>query len=345
MVYFPIKLRETPLGYHRMPAAMTVQPDAADTAGQRRGPTMRRFTLFFLAFVWLWAPPAAGEQARAYTNGLLWRIESPSAPPSYVFGTIHVSDERVETIIQDMLEAVGPLDSISLEIVQTPANMTAAAQHMVSQNGPTLSQRVGPNLFAQTVAAAAPYGMTAEILEHFKPWAAAVTLSMPASQLRAQAAGDLTSERLLESYAAVRQIALYGIETIDEQLGLFDGLAEAEQIGMLQVSVRQNRVIDDIFARLVNAYLAQDLTEFHRVMEDFSVGETADLQEFFERKLIADRNHRMVERIQPRLAEGRALIAVGALHLPDKEGILRLLERRGYTIVRMPTLGFADPAR
>ncbi len=43
----------------------------------------------------------------------------------------------------------------------------------------------------------------------------------------------------------------------------------------------------------------------------------------------------MVERILPRLAEGNALIAVGALHLPDEAGVLRLLEQRGYTIARM----------
>ena len=70
-------------------------------------------------------------------------------------------------------------------------------------------------------------------------------------------------------------------------------------------------------------------------MEEFSVGQQADLQEFYESELIAGRNQRMVERVQPRLAEGRALIAVGALHLPDEVGVLRLLEKRGYTIKRM----------
>jgi len=306
---------------------------------------MRRIPLILFALVWLWAPPASGAETRAYTNGLLWRIESPSAPPSYVFGTIHVSDERVETIVQDMIEAVSPLDSISLEIIQTPTTMVAAGQRMISLDGPSLSQRVGPQLFAKTVAAAAPYGITADILEHFKPWAAAVTLSVPASQIRAQAAGDLTSEKILESYAAVRRIALYGIETIDEQLGLFDRLAEADQVDMLRLTVRHSDVVDEIFARLVNAYLAQDLTEFYRVMEEYSAGQQSSLQKFFERELIAGRNRRMVERILPRLAEGNALVAVGALHLPDEAGILRLLEQRGYTVKRMPTLGFASPAR
>ncbi len=306
---------------------------------------MRRFSLVFLALVWLWAPPASAEQARAYTQGLLWRVESPTAAVSYVFGTVHISDPRVQAVVQDMLETVAPLDSISLEILQTPAAMAAAAQRMFSLGGPPLSQRVGARLFAKTVASAAPYGLNATVLERFKPWALAITLSLPVSELRAQAAGHLNSEKILQSYAANNQIALYGIETIDEQLSLFDGLAEAEQVDMLRLAVQQSDLIDQIFARLVNAYLAHDLTDFYRVMEEFSAGQQTGLQEFFEDELIAGRNRRMVERILPRLGEGNALIAVGALHLPDEVGILRLLEQRGYTVERMPALNSASPAR
>ena len=297
---------------------------------------MRRLSLVILAFVFLWAPPASSQETRAYAQGLLWRVESPTTQPSYVFGTIHISDARVQALVQDMLRTVGPLNSISVEIVQTPEAMAAAAQRMFNLDGPPLSQRVGAQMFAQTTAAAAPYGLNANVLERFKPWAVAVTLSLPVSELRAQAAGQLNSEKLLESHAARNQVALYGIETIDEQLGLFDGLGEAEQIDMLRLTLQNSGTTVKIFDRLVDAYLAQNLNDFYRVMEEFSAGQETGLQEFFESEMIAGRNRRMVERIQPRLAEGNALIAVGAMHLPDEVGVLRLLEQRGYTIVRMP---------
>lgn len=306
---------------------------------------MKRFSLIFLVLAGLWAPSAYSDETRPYAQGLLWRIESPAAPASYVFGTVHVSDVRVQAVVRDMLGTVGPLDSISLEIVQTPAEMAAASQRMFTVNGPTLSQRVGAQMFAKTVAFAAPYGINANALERFKPWAVAVILSLPVSELRAQAAGQLNSEKMLESHAANNQIALYGIETVDEQLRLFDGLAEAKQVEMLRLAVQYGDIVDEVFARLVTAYLAQDLNEIYRLMEEMAVGQQANLQDFFERELIAERNRRMVERIQPRLADGNALIAVGALHLPDEVGILRLLEQRGYTIARMPALKSASPAR
>lgn len=100
---------------------------------------MKRFSLIIFVLVGLWAPQAASAESRAYAEGLLWRIESPTAPPSYVFGTIHITDSRVQTVVKNMLDTVGPLDSISLELIQTPAMMAAAAQRMFTLNGPDRS--------------------------------------------------------------------------------------------------------------------------------------------------------------------------------------------------------------
>jgi uncharacterized protein YbaP (TraB family) len=40
----------------------------------------------------------------------------------------------------------------------------------------------------------------------------------------------------------------------------------------------------------------------------------------------------MRDRALPLLRQGSAFIAVGAAHLPGKEGLLRLLEEEGYRI-------------
>jgi uncharacterized protein YbaP (TraB family) len=40
----------------------------------------------------------------------------------------------------------------------------------------------------------------------------------------------------------------------------------------------------------------------------------------------------MLERMEKRLQEGNAFIAVGALHLPGDKGLLKLLQARGYRV-------------
>jgi uncharacterized protein YbaP (TraB family) len=43
----------------------------------------------------------------------------------------------------------------------------------------------------------------------------------------------------------------------------------------------------------------------------------------------------MADRMQARLNEGRAFVAVGALHLYGDRGVLALLERRGWSVTRV----------
>jgi len=52
----------------------------------------------------------------------------------------------------------------------------------------------------------------------------------------------------------------------------------------------------------------------------------------FEQKIIVDRNRRMRDRSLYYLEKGGAFIAVGALHLPGKTGLVALLREAGYTL-------------
>jgi uncharacterized protein YbaP (TraB family) len=59
------------------------------------------------------------------------------------------------------------------------------------------------------------------------------------------------------------------------------------------------------------------------------------LNEVFTRRLLYERNVRMAERAEPRLREGGAFSAVGALHLYGGSGVLALLEQRGWRVTRV----------
>ena len=58
--------------------------------------------------------------------------------------------------------------------------------------------------------------------------------------------------------------------------------------------------------------------------------------ESFQADVIDRRNFLMVERMQDRLQEGAAFVAVGALHLPGEKGVLKLLQGQG--IPHLPPL-------
>ena len=60
-----------------------------------------------------------------------------------------------------------------------------------------------------------------------------------------------------------------------------------------------------------------------------------ELERRLNKAVIQDRNRRMARRLKPVLRKGRAFVALGALHLPGKEGVLNLLQQQGYRIERV----------
>ena len=52
----------------------------------------------------------------------------------------------------------------------------------------------------------------------------------------------------------------------------------------------------------------------------------------FQEKLLTDRNIKMRATAEPLLEQGRVFIAIGALHLPGKQGLVALLREAGYTV-------------
>jgi len=56
------------------------------------------------------------------------------------------------------------------------------------------------------------------------------------------------------------------------------------------------------------------------------------LMSWFRKKLILERNRKMLQRILTIFDQGATLVAVGALHLSGREGLVSLLRRSGYEV-------------
>ncbi|EPF95860.1 hypothetical protein L258_01834 [Brucella abortus 84-0928] len=67
------------------------------------------------------------------------------------------------------------------------------------------------------------------------------------------------------------------------------------------------------------------------VPEDLSDADYA----LFQKVILTDRNHLMVDRATPLLEKGGVFLAIGALHLPGKEGVVELLRQKGYRLTAL----------
>jgi len=286
-----------------------------------------RATVVRLLGAWLMLLQAVALCAdSAPLHGLLWEISKPGIPASHLFGTIHSEDPEVLQLGGPVQSVFDSAHSVVLEVLLDPAAMQSSSSAMLLLDGRTLGGIIGADLFRQAVQAASTRGISELVLAHMKPWAVAVTLSMPAPD-----SGQVLDSVLYQAALQANK-PVYGLETIREQLDVFDTLPEADQIVLLRDALENFPVLDALHAELLQAYKQRELGALLALNEASLESGDRRLADAFQRRLIGDRNRLMAERMQPYLAQGGAFVAVGALHLPGADGLLQLLQQRGYTL-------------
>ncbi len=283
---------------------------------------------------------ATGWQARAaepmpYGKGLLWKIERAGVAPSHVFGTIHSTDKRIRQLPKPVNEAIVAAKSMILEVARTDDMPIRMARLMMLHDGRRLEDILGAELFGRFAKVGRVYGLPAKVLQRIKPWAALITISLPLKEKASQAAGRLPLDLALGHRAQKRGIPVFGLETVEEQLNLFEGLPESDQISLLATAIRDHDKVAPMFERMILSYLDRDLEGLMTWAIDQSAGGDTRHREIFEVRFLERRNKLMVDRLRSRLKTGGAFVAVGAAHLPGKTGMLSLLAKQGYRVERV----------
>lgn len=272
---------------------------------------------------------AVPVNADRFDKGLLWKVASPAGKTSYVFGTIHLEDSRVTNLPLQVQRAFDEASRITLEMTMDPAVLINMSLAMMLTDGRDLQAIVGETLYKRSVQAMESYGMPALVVAQMKPWAVATTLITPKPKT-----GIVLDLKLYQDATSAGK-KVDGLETWSEQLDVFDRMDEKLQVKMLEDTLDHLAEINTMYQAMLQVYLDRDLGKMVSMNERYMEMSDPELSEQFNDRVIVDRNHRMVERMESRLKEGSAFIAVGALHLPGGEGVLNLLSQRGYRISRV----------
>jgi len=271
----------------------------------------------------------AAAAADSFDSGLLWRVERAGVTSSYLFGTMHSDDPGVVKLPEPVQRAFDQAQGLTLEVVLDPRSLLSMASALLMTDGNTLESVIGRRLYERTVAVMSSRGMPEMLVANMKPWAVAVSLMNPPGN------GGVVLDHALYQGAVAAGKKVHGLETVAEQMGLFDDLSHKDQIALLEDTLDNLDIIGQMLDELLSAYLDRDLKRLLELNEASMRDSDPLLAETFNRKVIVERNYRMAERMQSRLSEGQQFIAVGALHLAGEEGLLKLLSERGYRLSRI----------
>jgi len=278
---------------------------------------------------------AAGETELLYGEGLLWKLERAGEPANYLFGTMHIADPRILDLPEAVRAAFDASRLAVFEVIIDPQGQAEIAKKMILTDGRTLDQLLSPELYRQVLETATTYGMPETMVRLLKPWALIPIFSFPPEQYARVASGEAPLDDWLQKQARAQGIEVQALETLEEQLSLFDDAPEADQVDMLELTVKDRAKTLTQFDELIAAYLAQDASAIYDQMTDVADSEEARLSETFEQDFVVARNLRMAERLADKIDGGGVFVAVGALHLPGEDGLVHLMEQSGYNISRV----------
>jgi uncharacterized protein YbaP (TraB family) len=284
----------------------------------------------------------AAASAMPFRRGKLFRLSRAGTEPSYVFATLHVSDPRITGFSPRLRAALAGSKIVALETIEIGAvlrgaitnNRAAWRRATVARENQNADRLLDKADFAQLEALAARKGVAQSAVHKFKPSVLALVLDLPACAMGSPGAKPYVDE-LVADIARENNIEPVGLEPIIEQIEVLDGLPRDTEHDLLVAILRQADRGEDVIETMVARYAEGDIggsLAWLRSTEPIPGVAQAQIPPAFLDRLITLRTQRMRDRALPLLKRGAAFIAVGAAHLPGKEGLLSLFQKDGYEV-------------
>jgi uncharacterized protein YbaP (TraB family) len=271
----------------------------------------------------------------AHAQPAAWRANHPNAAGELLLvGSIHVlrgEDYPLPGIIDRLYsQADAIVMELELDTIDSFSMQSALMSAAMIDGGRSLRSLIGAELYELTEVEAAELGVPLAMLEQFEPWFIAITLSsLGILQLGYQA--DMGLEQNLLARASRDGKDIRGLESLADQVDVFDSLTEPEQRALLEQTLQELETTDAMMEQLIEAWKQGQLEELaSELLQDFE-----NFPRLYE-KLVADRNSLWADRLTGMVATGgRLLVVVGALHLVGDDSLLDLLAERGFEIERI----------
>jgi hypothetical protein len=282
--------------------------------------------LIFTLFTNLFSGFSQDTTSTAPTSSLLWEISGKKVKsPSYIFGTMHLIPKDQFLFPESLQDKVKNSELLVMEIGGLSEQMKGM-QLMMLEEGNLFDHFTEEQADSIYDYSEEHLGYTEEQLNNMfgkmKPF---VLIQLMTKNAFGESPGSY--EMSLEKIAKEKEIEIEGLETVEEQMALFDSIPMKDQVKMVMSSLRNADSSAVETQKLIDAYLQQDIDSLHRYMNQ-SDSEISG----FEDEFLNNRNENWIPLIKQYIKKNKTFIAVGAGHLGGEKGVIELLKKEGYTL-------------
>ena len=260
----------------------------------------------------------------AQQNTLLYSVNHEGMEhTSYLFGTMHVMSEERFFFPVDIEKYLSKCNALCLEIKNVseqsidPSSLFDSSKQIedfcTASQWDSLVTWAGRDLlmskknFENNFKNAKPFVLMQFMLQNTLPLV------------------SKSHEEELEKLADSLNLKPLGLETIEEQLNIFNSIEYAIQIEMLMNQLRELKQSKTDFETMETIYNSQNL-------DSLCAYSQSDIMNMMQEELLINRNLNWMSKIVSIIDNQSVFLAVGAAHLCGSEGLIELLSKQGYII-------------
>lgn len=276
--------------------------------------------LYFIILLLLCPKITQGQEREGYE--LLWEIQHKnSSKKSYLFGTMHIKDERAFKFSDAVIPAIKNSEAFALEI--HPDSISSSLED-------GLLNRKLENSYKRVLSKEEYKLLSDRFFEVNNIHIDSFPLQHPMmieSMLIKETEKETDKRTFLDAYlfgiANNFEKEILGLEKVEDQLPLIEAISDEEirdnVMGILKSDDEEN-----------NAYLEDLITLYY----EGNIGRILFYTSGFRAidKVMKSRNQVMVNKLVSTMENKSIFAAVGAAHLPGSYGIIELLRERGFEV-------------
>ena len=286
--------------------------------------------LLMVALLGALVPDARAQADAAPTAIRFYRAESADGRVTFFYPSFHLRDARVPRPPMAMLDRVKRL-VLEADIAEAKAHPEALTRYILSPKPLDLAKLFTAAEIAGIRSRAACNGL-APMVEGLRLSFIAMMVALPCPK-----ADGGSYEEEVERAAQGRSLEITALESAEEEFAAMAALPDRLFIEEIREVAGDLDAEDRLLMRMIALYNVGDLDALYDLTMKHGMARTADRRLFVD-KVLVERNRKMVRRLADVLDRGEALVIVGALHFPGKDGIVELLKRRGFKVASLAVL-------
>ncbi len=251
----------------------------------------------------------------------------------YLLGSIHFGTAEMYPLPMVMTSMFNKSDALVVEADILSVDPVQMAQLVASKamylDGSNLQQHLSEKTWIRLRDVSVELGMPVELLSMQKPWFVSMTLTALALNKM-----GFSEEKGIDAHflsLAKDKKKIVELEGLAWQLALFDQLSTEEQVLMLEETLREIANGKAFFDKMLGYWRTGDKQGIQDLFKEGMLESPGS--ERLNKLIMTDRNKSMTDKLHAMADYGGSyFVVIGAGHLPGEEGILALLQQRGYQV-------------